>query len=377
LMVNCLSENSTQRPSTSEALGCDLFLIDTLPNEIEYQKKMNLLESETKLLEKKGNEVSEIRKTLHSERKRVEKELKQLDNEKNNFKNQTNQEKKKIEEKIEKLKRKEEKLEKFDKELQDQHKRQLRVVLPAYWKRRNFNDFNLRYYSIDVTKHMKTIIQEIMDATCNSATLGQGRDQVVPMKYTRLIVTNVSRIENASIFTAYNSRKLHLLSYKDPSNPLKVKTEDLNSNSDSHTWLKQSGLDVTCNEKYLWHGTKPQFSSIIGEHGFDERVSSLGGLFGAGVYFAEHCSKSDQYCTPDTNGEYSIFLCRVLLGRQIHHTPANMSQQRRPPEIPHANSRVYDSVVGKSNASNSAYREFIVYDRNQCYPEFLIKYKRQ
>ena len=105
-------------------------------------------------------------------------------------------------------------------------------------------------------------------------------------------------------------------------------------------------------------------------------MASLQGLFGAGVYFAEHCSKSDQYCTPDKNGEYYIFLCRVIVGQQIHIRNSNANGIRRPPDVPNGNGRVYDSVVGQSNSSSTAYREIIVYDGNQCYPEYLIKYKR-
>jgi hypothetical protein len=58
-------------------------------------------------------------------------------------------------------------------------------------------------------------------------------------------------------------------------------------------------LDVdAANECLLWHGTRPDTAAIIGEQGFDERVCALRGLFGAGVYFAEHSSKADPHADP-------------------------------------------------------------------------------
>jgi len=72
-----------------------------------------------------------------------------------------------------------------------------------------------------------------------------------------------------------------------------------------------------------------------------------------------------------------MFLCRVAMGQQIHYANGHASRMRRPPEVPNGNGRAYDSVIGQSNASSSSYREFIVYDGNQCYPEFLVKYKRE
>ena len=45
-------------------------------------------------------------------------------------------------------------------------------------------------------------------------------------------------------------------------------------------------LDADLNEFYLFHGTSPETAGIIAEHGFDERVAQLSGLYGAGNYFA-------------------------------------------------------------------------------------------
>ena len=65
----------------------------------------------------------------------------------------------------------------------------------------------------------------------------------------------------------------------------------------------------------------------ICQHGFDERLTNLYGLYGAGSYLASEGWKAMQYCarplmtyTPWESGrEYVITFCRVLLGAP-HYT---------------------------------------------------------
>lgn len=47
------------------------------------------------------------------------------------------------------------------------------------------------------------------------------------------------------------------------------------------------------NERMLFHGSP--FVNAIVQKGFDERHAYIGGMFGAGIYFGEHSSKSNQY----------------------------------------------------------------------------------
>ena len=55
-------------------------------------------------------------------------------------------------------------------------------------------------------------------------------------------------------------------------------------------------LDVEgCNERFLLHGTQPGFILPILTSGLNERLTSVHGLFGSGIfYLAEDCEKSDQ-----------------------------------------------------------------------------------
>jgi len=126
--------------------------------------------------------------------------------------------------------------------------------------------------------------------------------------------------------------------------------------------------------RYLWHGTKHHLVKTIEVNGFDERVCALDGLYGAGVYFAEKCSKSDQYATPaKKGGRYPLLPSRVMLGSP-HRTTKTMRNTRRPPGMRAQRSRPHDSIVA---AVPKNYREFIVYAKTQAYPEFLIEYIRE
>jgi hypothetical protein len=130
-------------------------------------------------------------------------------------------------------------------------------------------------------------------------------------------------------------------------------------------YLDGAEHDETMNEVFLWHATKHDIVDTIINEGFDERVCSLGGLFGAGVYFAEESCKSGQYAKKH-EGKHYFFFSRVLLGRP-HYAKTSMNSTRRAPEGS-------DSVIANvGSACQLRYRELIVYDRFQAYPEFLIE----
>lgn len=82
------------------------------------------------------------------------------------------------------------------------------------------------------------------------------------------------------------------------------------------------------NERLLFHGS-PFINAII-QKGFDERHAYIGGMFGAGIYFAEHSSKSNQYvyglggsgCHVHQDKSCyqchrSLLMCRVALGKSF------------------------------------------------------------
>ncbi len=119
-----------------------------------------------------------------------------------------------------------------------------------------------------------------MDDTCDSSTLGQGRDVRVRMKYSRLQVVKVTRWEHPALWYQYSLRKAVISSHH---NPL---TESLTVNTQTD-WMDSMGLAEGLNEAFLFHGTKEELVPVIRSQGFDERVGYLGGLYGSGIYFGK------------------------------------------------------------------------------------------
>lgn len=133
--------------------------------------------------------------------------------------------------------------------------------------------------------------------------------------------------------------------------------------------LKQYSGEV--NEKWLFHGS-PNYFKIV-KHGFDE-ARSVRQMFGAGIYFAEDSSKSNQYVYRDglcpkhqiidcyTCWRYLI-LCRVMLGKTYKTSSSNSLD----------NLQGYDSISAEPSWQLK-YKEYIIRKGDQTYPTYVIKY---
>eukprot|EP00913_Durusdinium_trenchii_P029227 g27397.t1 len=145
-------------------------------------------------------------------------------------------------------------------------------------------------------------------------------------------------------------------------------------------------LDPSINEWYLWHGTSSSAALNICQSDFKMRLagSATGTLYGRGSYFAESVTKADEY-SKEEDGLYTVLLCRVLGGRtsplffHIDHTSYNCCLGRTPD--PDALTRECtqgesDCILGDRIKISGTYREFIVFDTELVYPEYIIKYKR-
>eukprot|EP00931_Biecheleriopsis_adriatica_P079149 TRINITY_DN5255_c0_g1_i5.p1 TRINITY_DN5255_c0_g1~~TRINITY_DN5255_c0_g1_i5.p1 ORF type:complete len:428 (+),score=46.78 TRINITY_DN5255_c0_g1_i5:225-1508(+) len=142
---------------------------------------------------------------------------------------------------------------------------------------------------------------------------------------------------------------------------------------DNIDWVER---DDSINERLLLHGTRHSAVSKIAKLGFDERVAR-GGRYGDGAYFAENSCKSHQYSDMCAEtGERCMILARVVLGIP-YLTNGPMKSCRRPPlnpvtEVP------FNSVVAnpgiRTDTGPQQHREFVIFDRRQAYPEFVIYY---
>jgi len=110
----------------------------------------------------------------------------------------------------------------------------------------------------------------------------------------------------------------------------------------------------------------------ICKQNFDWRLHGKNAtVYGEGSYFALNASYSDAYAKEDMNSCRFMFVAKVLVGS---YTKGH-SSYRRPPQKDPSNpaSDLYDSCVDdKSNPTI-----FVVFDTDQFYPEYIIKYSHE
>jgi len=182
-------------------------------------------------------------------------------------------------------------------------------------------------------------------------------------------------------------------------------------------------LRQNINEAFLMHGTGGKVVLNIISNGMNEHFAgtAAGALFGRGNYFAEDAGKCDQYTkmdmqlnagdasdlhkrlysqdVPHPGKVFYIFVCRVARGYHVRtqntHGPFKSADTHQPvfPEIgydqhgnPQWNECELNPVLGFTDIlhhslladvlQNMRYREFIVFNSNFIYPEYLLAYQR-
>lgn len=87
--------------------------------------------------------------------------------------------------------------------------------------------------------------------------------------------------------------------------------------------------------------------------------------------------KADEYAKPDRRGWFPLILCRVICGH-IHYCdvsdPTKISKELEASCKPDGG---YHSVLGDREKVRGTFREFIVFDNHQVYPEYIVWYTRK
>uniref|UniRef100_A0A8C3K0H6 Poly(ADP-ribose) polymerase family member 12 n=1 Tax=Calidris pygmaea TaxID=425635 RepID=A0A8C3K0H6_9CHAR len=131
--------------------------------------------------------------------------------------------------------------------------------------------------------------------------------------------------------------------------------------------MQKSNGGKAVDERFLFHGTSKKYIDAICQQNFDWRVCGLHGtVYGKGSYFARDASYSDNYCREDLYNK-TMFLARVLVGE---FTLGSSSYVRPPLKD---NQKFYDSCVNCSLNPSI----FVVFEKQQIYPEYLIEYTDQ
>lgn len=133
-------------------------------------------------------------------------------------------------------------------------------------------------------------------------------------------------------------------------------------------------LDEEAHCEWLFHSLSVEAAELTTTAAFDIDTVGLSSstLYGRGIYLSECCSQADKQSPPGTEeGLRCLLLCRVALGNMLYDDAVL-------PDVAQVTAKCIGgtchSVVEVSPGSS---REFVVYDKDQVYPEFLLLYRRR
>jgi len=173
-------------------------------------------------------------------------------------------------------------------------------------------------------------------------------------------VIRADRIEDCSLWNRYAARRA-ALRYA-----AQVEVQNVNPETFADiAFSAKTTLDRSVNEVYLFHGTSAEAACAIAQSSF--RPSSAG-CFGAGAYFADTAHRSDTYARTNEDGTKIMLLCRVALGN-IKTLPEG---QDREASARLSRDSVHNSLVGTTSCG----REFVIWDVDQIYPEYMLFYTK-
>jgi hypothetical protein len=132
--------------------------------------------------------------------------------------------------------------------------------VPGYWVHKDLATIHFeRMPTIFVVPRMEALLRSTPlgghGGGCNG---GRGLSQAT--------VTRVERVENTLLWKSYGHHKAIMQQLLHGSRPTAVPVP------------QHEVIDADVNEVFLFHGTSPDIANMIAQHGFDERVASLGGL---------------------------------------------------------------------------------------------------
>jgi len=205
----------------------------------------------------------------------------------------------------------------------------------------------------------------------------EGNNAGVPGLPTGFCVRRVVRVEHSNMWEKYAQKRKAILESRhseklrrfDP--PLM--TTDIVGQAPA---VFESTLG-SLNECYLWHGTTIRTALSIAQKDFDMSLAGTGrgAMYGPGAYFAECCTKADEYSFDEPGGYYdgirAMLLCRVVMGKMYYTT--KFGQEDAYDQV---KGGTCDSVLADLAKYRKTFREFVVYDADQIYPEYVILYQR-
>ena len=362
LVAKLLQREPTKRPSASEALADELFAALGVAEQQEAAEKMAAVVAEQQRLREEEAQLAAAMQA-QLEALRTQEQAVAAAGESVAARKQRDQAA---------LREQREALEKRAKVVADRMEEVAKLSkarVPPYWKHTGEGFFHLERNSF-VVATMQSWIRETVFQPHSHQCPSSPASPLLKAK-----VTKVLRVENETLWRLYETKKAVL-----KSEYAKGNVKEMLSRKTKQPSLPSVELSADVNELFLFHGTSDETAMTIARHGFDERVANLGGLYGAGSYFADNSCKSHQYASRSKSGagEHVLLLCRVTMGWPLCTTTGH-EHERRPPENPAilSGKRPFDSIFaesGKAMGGRQFHNEFVIFDKTQVYPEYVIYY---
>jgi len=223
-----------------------------------------------------------------------------------------------------------------------------------------------------LTREEVASLQQLFDASLRKKYTRDRKGGGVP---DRLLVTRGDRIQNVKNWMEYSQRRSQIKSALSKNDHgLLTEIDDLKTAGilpDCDKWR----LDVGANEQWLFHGTNDNAAGAITKGDFLVSMagSNAGTLYGKGLYLAESVSKSDEYTDENASGERCMLVCRSALGFVNYNDEPNPDPNVL---VSSCTKGSYHCVLGDREKLRGTFREIIVYDDDQVYPEYVLWYKR-
>lgn len=176
---------------------------------------------------------------------------------------------------------------------------------PLYWKKfepcvelKDLLTRNHFCYKYEIHDEYFEAIKKLIKKTWNPVLVGLGKD-AESLDHSKIKIRKIERIENIELFNSYSSKRDYIIRRmvrKDhikypPLEELTKEGEIMTKRSD----ILNESLYLDINERYVFHGTKPDLIGKISKYGLDPRKSTGRKMLGRGIYGAENPMKADQY----------------------------------------------------------------------------------
>jgi len=259
---------------------------------------------------------------------------------------------------------------------------------PAHWSLRSEMYLQGRFWLHieelprgDIHDYFQQVIDRSMSFSASRQVSTKDRKDGPPP--TKLKVERIQRVENMATLRDYLQRRRfisHAISSRTDTALECLKDVKVRVDYQSLAGAgKVSPLDESLNEFFLFHGTSAQGAEGISSEDFSLSLSgsNAGNNFGSGVYFAEDCLKADEYTVEAPTGHAfaglrPVLLCRICLGRVLVSEDSNVEW-----EVEQVMKGRCDSLCADRKAAVGTFREFIVFDEDQAYSEYIIWYTRR